>query len=305
MFQHIVVGVDFTEQAEAALQLAAQLAVKRQARLSVLHVIDDQLARYWDALPLSPTDIEEKLLSETKQKIETQLQQAAALSSVSYEAHVFFGRPVQTLAEYCDKEHADLLVTGQRGAGILEKLLLGSTAERLLRQAELPLLTVHPSTKAPLRTVVAAVDCTAHATAALSAAIKLCHTENIELAILYVCEDFLDGMEPDEAQKEQAKQALLEYLDQPALQALQQIRYQTHVAFGVPYGELLSFTKEIGADVLVMGHAGRTGMMGFLLGNTAETIASDLSCSLLTVKSDAKVSVIQSLGQVAQPKGST
>jgi len=59
---------------------------------------------------------------------------------------------------------------------------------------------------------------------------------------------------------------------------------QTHLVKGEAHREILALAKDIDADLIVMGTVGRTGLPGFFIGNTAETILNQIDCSVLAIK---------------------
>lgn len=67
-------------------------------------------------------------------------------------------------------------------------------------------------------------------------------------------------------------------------EAFQYLSPQTHIIQGYPDQELPKFANEIDADLMVMGTVARSGVAGVIIGNTAETILSQLKCSVLAVK---------------------
>lgn len=282
-YQNIVVGVDFSDPSQAALRHAIELAVRQQSRLSILHIIDDNLSQYWDVLPLSPIEMEEQLLQKTKVFLDEKLQQYE-LNGIEYEAHVIFGKPFQALQDYCEQEHADLLIVGQRGATLLEKVLMGSTAERLIRTSRIPLLTVHANSPSRFRRIIAATDFSELSIQAINKAVEFAMLEQAELHIVHVSDDTLDVLGPDQQQRERAEANLEKFLQHESLK-FQGMGYRTHIAYGVPHNELVQYTHHLQADLIVMGYAARSGILGILLGNTAEAVSSKLSCSLLTIQS--------------------
>ncbi len=65
---------------------------------------------------------------------------------------------------------------------------------------------------------------------------------------------------------------------------LEHIKPQTHLLQGSPRSKIPVFASEIKADLVVMGTVARTGLPGFFMGNTAETILNQLNCSVLAIK---------------------
>ena len=66
--------------------------------------------------------------------------------------------------------------------------------------------------------------------------------------------------------------------------ALDYLKLQTHLVKGLARKEIATLAKRIEADLVVMGTVARTGVPGFIMGNTAETILNKIDCSVLAIK---------------------
>src|SRR5690606_21040562 len=75
------------------------------------------------------------------------------------------GQPWEVLTQIAEEREVDLIITGSRGLNPFDRILLGSVADRVLRHAAMPVLTIHPDDAPPagVRTVLAATDFTAEA----------------------------------------------------------------------------------------------------------------------------------------------
>lgn len=144
-FTHILVPLDFSPASEAALARAKQLAERFDARLSLLHVVTDQRARgTWTAemyVPAIP-EVRARLLEEARQRL------AAALTDdergrlqVTVDARV--GAVADVIMEVARLHEIDLIVMGTHGRRGLAHLVMGSIAERVVREAPCAVLTTH------------------------------------------------------------------------------------------------------------------------------------------------------------------
>ncbi len=126
---------DFSACAGHALELAASLARIRKARLVVLHVM---------AVPL----VEEKrgYREEMEQELEG-LRVPGALTAVERRLEV--GDPAAAILRVAGELEADLIVMGTHGRTGLDRLLMGSVAEQVLRETDCPVLTVKASATRP------------------------------------------------------------------------------------------------------------------------------------------------------------
>jgi nucleotide-binding universal stress UspA family protein len=134
----IVCGVDFSSASARALRSAATIARKHSRRLVVLFVEDPLLA----AAARAARDTRASVGSTT-----TTLQRFIARSigpRLAPRAHpaVAIGSPAEEILKVARRQHADLVVLGTRGMGRAARLLLGSTADAVLRHARIPVLAV-------------------------------------------------------------------------------------------------------------------------------------------------------------------
>ena len=138
----VVVGVDGSERSVRAAQVAAGIAKGHGSQLQVVTVVRPPEG-WWgvvgspppaDALASSMAEAQITVLDETLAQLDTE-----GLDVVSSEE---IGDPATALSEVCTSVGADLLVVGRRGAGMVERIILGSVADRLAHDAPCPLLIV-------------------------------------------------------------------------------------------------------------------------------------------------------------------
>lgn len=130
---------DFSPPSGHAFQLACSLARDHDARLLVLHVIDQPALIYGGVMtaPPPPPPVEErKAAQEQLQKIRP------TDPMVPVEHRLEVGDPVQWILEVAKERQCDLIVIGTHGRTGLARLLMGSVAERVLRGATCPVVTV-------------------------------------------------------------------------------------------------------------------------------------------------------------------
>ena len=138
--QKIVVGNDGSDYSIEAVKLVAEIAKAAGAKLDVVHV-SHLPATFYAAAFETPIDLQAQMDS-LRQEAEHRAKEA--LAAVGYDANfvVIDGHPADTLVEYAEREGADLLVVGSRGAGAIERFLLGSISDRVVHHAHCPVLVV-------------------------------------------------------------------------------------------------------------------------------------------------------------------
>ncbi len=140
-FSHVVVGIDFSKPSRVALRRATDLAVGLEARLDVLHIVP----RNQPAVPFSRANREAARRIE-REEIELAQEKLAGWApkraGLDVRTRVASGSPSVALLSYVRKVSADLLVVANAGHGAVHDLLLGSTADHVLRRSPVPVLVV-------------------------------------------------------------------------------------------------------------------------------------------------------------------
>jgi nucleotide-binding universal stress UspA family protein len=141
--QNILLATDFSEPSSAALDYAKALAKAFGARIHVLHVLEDLAAHAWT------TEVYVAALPGVHDEMEKQARERlgavfSADESVQYQVRTELrtGSPFVEIVRYARDERIDLIIMGTHGRGPIAHMLLGSVAERVVRKAPCPVLTV-------------------------------------------------------------------------------------------------------------------------------------------------------------------
>lgn len=133
----ILVPTDFSEHAEKAFATAIQFAEAFEARIELLHVYD--LGHF---VALYEVNVPEDVIRATaSRKLEPWVERAKK-KGIEVSTHLVVDTPSQAIVERAEQQKADLIVMGTRGLGAVKHMLLGSVAERTVRRAPCPVLTV-------------------------------------------------------------------------------------------------------------------------------------------------------------------
>lgn len=144
--KRILVPLDFSVNAQRALDYAHGLAVNFDAALHIVHVCEVPTMTLGtpDAYPVAYVDWK-KLLGD---EAEEQLARAkTALRDVTVTTEVLFGRPASAIIDTAIANEADLIVMGTHGHGAMMHMVMGNVAERVVRGAPCPVLTVREPRK--------------------------------------------------------------------------------------------------------------------------------------------------------------
>jgi nucleotide-binding universal stress UspA family protein len=141
----ILVATDFSEAADAALSYGRALARAFGARLHVLNVVDDMYLRLGgDAYAAVLPDLQQDVERQARERLEALLVDNDP-TPLPTDLIIREGAAAQEIVKYAKDGGIDLIVVGTHGRGAMAHLLLGSVAERVVRTASCPVLTVrHP-----------------------------------------------------------------------------------------------------------------------------------------------------------------
>jgi nucleotide-binding universal stress UspA family protein len=139
--QTILVPTDFSPHSEKALELAEQLAKLTGAKIHLLHCYQINVGGISPYGVTIPDEFNREIREAAAEKVE-ELEQKVAAQGIEVEAHVTPRYPSEAVTDLAKEIGADLIVMGTRGATGLKHIFLGSVAERTLRIAPCPVLTV-------------------------------------------------------------------------------------------------------------------------------------------------------------------
>ena len=140
----ILFPTDFSPSSQQAQNYACSLAENFSAELHALHVVPDPMPipgaeGSW----ILPDYSVPKLVHEAELELAVRME-AALTGDVTVVRSVQIGKPVLAIIDYAKEHEIDLIVIGTHGHTGLSHLLLGSIAEKVVRLATCPVLTVHP-----------------------------------------------------------------------------------------------------------------------------------------------------------------
>ncbi len=138
----IVVGVDGSETGHRAALFAVDIARHWEARLLLVTAVRTPEG-WWGigGAPPSPEALSTALL-EGQKEILDQTVASLNLDGISYEAREELGDPTSAIIRVITEAGADVLVIGRRGAGLVERMMMGSVADRLAHQSPCPVIII-------------------------------------------------------------------------------------------------------------------------------------------------------------------
>lgn len=156
----VLVATDFSEPSEAALAYGRELARSFSAQLIVLHVVENTLTGMVAAngYVFTDPDLQKTVEAAGQRRVESLLGAEDWLALRAKAVIVTSNAPANAIVEYAKDSGANLIVLGTHGRGVMAHFLLGSVAERVVRVAPCPVLTVrHPEREFVLPDALVAV----------------------------------------------------------------------------------------------------------------------------------------------------
>jgi nucleotide-binding universal stress UspA family protein len=140
--KHIVAAVDGSEPSQHAARQAVDIARVTGARVSMFTVV--RPPEGWWGLEGSPPSPEAlaTALAAARSEVLDSLMADLETDGVEVTASEELGDPASVIITFCEEEGADLLVIGRRGAGLVERMMIGSVADRLAHYSPCPLMIV-------------------------------------------------------------------------------------------------------------------------------------------------------------------
>ena len=138
----IVVGVDGSETSTRAAVIATEIARSRQAKLLLVTVVRPPEG-WWGIGGAPPTpEALSTALVEGQQQVIKETEEQLPLEGLDYETVEELGDPTSRLIAVAEEREAGLIVIGKRGAGLAERVMLGSVADRLCHHSPVPVMVV-------------------------------------------------------------------------------------------------------------------------------------------------------------------
>ncbi len=142
VLKNILVATDFSEPSAVAMAYGRDLARSYDATLHVLHVVEDVMMRYSPEVGFAIPDLQRDLEKAARRDLDAAItdDDRKTLKVVAV-VETSFNVP-GGITEYAKAHTIDLIIVGTHGRGAVKQLLMGSAAERVVRSAPCPVLTV-------------------------------------------------------------------------------------------------------------------------------------------------------------------
>lgn len=281
--KNILLASDFSSASDTAASYAKGLALNFRSSVEIAHVFDPSVVTgYMEAVLGLPVKERQHISNESLERLEREFAAAGVEARTSLpEGH----RPHVALLNLAREHDTDLIVAGTHSKGGLERLLVGSTAEELIRNSPCPVLTVGPHAKQPeagplvFRTIVYATDFSAEAAKAAVFALSFAQDSGARIYFCYVA--------GAEATAEQRKA-----LDAPFKAALAKMIPESTYEWCSPeavveHGDaaegILKLADRVHADLIVLGARNASFWLTHIEHGLTPDLLAEATCPVMTV----------------------
>ena len=289
-FRSLLVPIDLSPSSDRVLGRLPLLPLAEDARVTVLHVV-----------PSGMTSTEQRNAARDAIKAlaaEVRHQRKALPRGVTIEPLVKAGATAKTISSYAARMKTELVVMGRGSGSSLRDGFIGSTAERVIRQAKIPVLVVRLAPRSPYRRPALAIALDEAAYEAIAVLLRMLPTPRSAVTVIHAFDapyrsyfyPSLSGTTADERRDELQLKAASEIsgLLRKALARANVLpanapAWKAHVRFGSPRTVVEQVVTRSDADLLVLGTHGRSGAPYLLLGTVAGDLLRQSKCDVLVV----------------------
>lgn len=288
--ERILCPLDFSEFSIRAYEYAHSIARHHGAKLFVQHVAEPFVPLDPSAISVSPVVIDQ-ISAQQVAEAEEKLHELAARrvgNDVEQEVVLARGPVADSILQFAEDRNIDLIAMGTHGRRGLDRIVLGSVTERVLRKAPCPVLAVHNpalgsfpggAERIQLHNVMFCTDFSDKSPRALEYAFLIACQYKAEISLLHVIERS-EGAKALDAEEQQVLQQLQGAIPDSVRKCVTVIPV---VRFGKAYQEILEHAAEKQTDLIVMGVRGRHAVDLALFGSTTHRVIQLGLCPVLVV----------------------
>lgn len=278
----IVAATDFSTRSQRALRRAGLLARQWEAKLTLVHVVDDDQ-------PESLVDLERR---EAGNFLNEQIGSVAELQGVRCSAVVATGEAFDGVLHTAKSASADLIVMGTHRKQLLRDTFVGTTIERVIRTGPYPVLMVNKEVTHSYRHVLGAVDLSVPSAQAIQTGVALGLIGDSSVTIIHA---FIAPARGKLFVADASSERISEYIASERLQASEELkafltaneihgqRWGYRIEEGGAFEVISRVVQESMPDLVVIGTHGRSGIAKMLLGSVAEEVLRSVDVDILAV----------------------
>lgn len=290
MLRSLLVPVGLSPASDRVVGRVVLLPLAEGARLTLLHVVPKSM----------PPRAQRRAEADAKKALAAEATSLARNlpKRASIEAIVKVGTPAVEIASRAATHQAEMIVMGRGGGRALRDVFLGSTAERVIRRGQLPVLVVRLPPRARYRRPALALDLDQAAHAIVDLLLRIVPPPRPSVEVIHAYDIPYQGMIYPSLSEEDAEEYRDDYRDralreigkllvtsltQAKVASIDAPSWRTHVWCGSPRAVIEKAVKKGDADLLVLGTHGHTGVEHAFLGTVAGDVLRDVTCDVLVV----------------------
>jgi nucleotide-binding universal stress UspA family protein len=236
--------------------------------------------------------MKQKLEEEAVNKIKAILPEEL-LGSEDIVPIIRFGKPFLEIIKVAKEEDVDLMAIGTHGRAGVDRVILGSVAERVVRKAHCPVMVVRSKKYIGFKRIIVPIDFSDCSRKALEYAAATARAHRSKLTILHVYEESFIEPYVRAANTEEEAQEIVRGIEQvnegkydDFLKKidLSGVEYDKLLRKGIPSNEIVETAREQQAQLIVVGTHGRSGIKHMLIGSDAEEVVRNAPCDIVVVK---------------------
>jgi nucleotide-binding universal stress UspA family protein len=289
-FRSVFVPIDLSPGSERVLDRAALLPLAKTGRLTLLHVVPTGIPV--ESRAAAESDARRAMTAALK-RVGSKLPKRLVVRQL-----VKVGTPAVEIAKYAARAKAELVVMGRGGGRVVQDVFLGSTAERVIRKGQLPVLVVRMPARAPYYRPLLAMDLDPVVEDVLAVLLRVVPPPRPSMTWVHAYEAPYVGMiypslEATKAAeyREHFRQKALHDMARLLSKALAGVKvthadewaWKSIVRHGTPRAVIPQTAASLKADLLVLGTKGRSGVAHALLGSVAGDVLRQVGCDVLVV----------------------
>jgi nucleotide-binding universal stress UspA family protein len=281
--KNILVATDFSSVSDKATAYAKALALNFRSSVEIAHVFDPSVVTsYVEAMLGTPVKERRQLCQDSLKKLQREFVDAGIEVTTNLpEGH----HPQNTLLKVAEEHETDLIVAGTHSKWGLERLVLGSTAEELIRNSACPVLTVGPHAKLPpegplvFRTIVYATDFSGQAAKAAVFALSFAQDSGAHIYLCHISRTE-PGLEEKVALDARFKSALNRMIPESVFEWCTP---ETVIRHGDPAENILELARRVDADLIVLGARNSSFWLKHIEHGLTPDLLAEATCPVMTV----------------------
>lgn len=272
--KRILVPTDFSEHAEDALKVAAQIARKHNSEIILLHMLELP-SQMNDAITGGASIPETMLFMKKANEMLDKATEKPYLQDISVTEILKIDKIIHGISQVSKENNIDLIIMGSHGSSGVEELLIGSNTEKVVRNSDIPVLVIKKDIlNFSASTIVFASDFTEESKKPFEKLLNFTQFFDSKIHLVTICTP--NSFKPTHI----VEKAMKDFVNQFSL-----TNYSTHIYNDTNIEKgIINFSNSINADIIGMCTHGRTGFAHFFNGSISEGLVNHASRPVITFK---------------------